>query len=233
MKATQITENVFQLTLPIVNVFLVDYPAGLILIDTGPKGSKELIFQGIRQIGKQPEDLKFVILTHAHHDHSGGLASILKSVQAAVYTSALCAKMIAKGIAFQPKSKMLAFLLRLVTMNGKLNLQFLYIQPVKTNIKIVSEGDCIPDANGLEVINAPGHCAEQIALFYPVKEVLLFAADAAENEMQLKPAFAYQSKRVNQLTLQKLTAFPFDIVVFGHGKAATKAEFEKMAAFKA
>ncbi|WP_299287617.1 MBL fold metallo-hydrolase [uncultured Mucilaginibacter sp.] len=233
MDVVQITKSVFQITLPIVNVFLVDHPIGLILIDSGPKGSKDLIFQGIRQIGKQPEDLKYVILTHAHHDHSGGLASILKSVQVAVYTSAFCAEMIAKGIAFQPKSKILAFLLRLVTLNGKLNLQFLYIQPVKVNIKIVAEGDCIPDANGLEVINAPGHCAEQIALFYPVKEALLFAADAAENETQLKPAFAYQSKRVNQLTLQKLAAFPFQIAVFGHGKAATKAEFEKMADFKA
>jgi len=54
IEVIQITENVFQLTLPIVNVFLVDHLAGLILIDTGPKGSKELIFEGIRHIGKQP-----------------------------------------------------------------------------------------------------------------------------------------------------------------------------------
>ena len=232
MEATQITENVFQLTLPIVNVFLVDHPAGLILIDTGPKGSKDLIFQGIRQIGKQPEDLKYIILTHAHHDHSGGLASILETVNVPVYASALCAKMVTKGIAFEPELRLLAFLMKLITLFGIIRLQFLYIKPIKSLIKTVCEGDKIPGANGLQVINAPGHCAEQIALFYPVKEALLFAADAAENETQLKPAFAYQSKRVNQLTLQKLAAFPFQIAVFGHGKAATKAEFGKMAALK-
>ena len=222
MEVVKITENVFQLTLPIVNVFLVKHPAGLILIDCGPKGSKDLIFQGIRKIGKQPEDLRFIILTHAHYDHAGGLAKLLKTVNVPVYASTLCAEMIGKGIAFRPNSKILAFLLKLLTLNGKINLQFLYIQPVKANFKIVTEGDCVPDANGLQVINAPGHCAEQIALFYPIKEALLFAADAAENEKHLKPAFAYQSKKINQLTLQKLATFPFQIAVFGHGKAAAK-----------
>ena len=232
MEVVKITENVFQLTLPIVNVFLVDHPAGLILIDAGPKGSKNLIFQGIRQIEKQPEDLHCIILTHAHHDHSGGLASILETVNVPVYTSALCAKMIAKGVAFLPQSKILAFLLKLLTLNGKINLQFLYIQPVKSMIKIVAEGDCIPNNQGLQVINAPGHCTEQIALFNPVNEALLFAADAAENEKQLKPAFAYQSKKTNRLTLEKLAAFPFQIAVFGHGKAATKEKFVHMVARK-
>ncbi|MEX8547848.1 MAG: MBL fold metallo-hydrolase [Mucilaginibacter sp.] len=230
MQVTQITENVFQLTLPIVNVFLVDHPAGLILIDAGPKGSKDLIFQGIRQIGKQPEDLRFIILTHAHYDHTGGLADLLKTVNVPVYTSALCAEMIAKGIAFRPNSKIVAFLLKLLTLNGKINLQFLYIQPVKASFKIVTEGGCVPDHQGLQVINAPGHCAEQVALFYPVKEALLFAADSAGNEKQLKPAFAYQSKKVNQLTLQKLAAFPFQIAVFGHGKAVPKEKFVHMIA---
>lgn len=232
MEVVQITENVFQLTLPTVNVFLVDHPAGLILIDTGPKGSKDLIFQGIRQIGKQPEDLRSIILTHAHHDHSGSLAAILETVNVPVYASALCAEMIKNGIAFWPSSKILTFLLKLLTLYGKIPLQFLYIQPVKTNIEFVREGDKIPDTNGLEVINAPGHTAEQVALFYPVKEALLFAADSVENKKRLKPAFAYQSKEINRRTLQKLAAFPFEIAVFGHGKAVSKAEFEGIYALK-
>ena len=228
MEVIQITEKVYQLTLPIVNVFLVDHPAGLILIDTGPKGSKDLIFQGIRQIGRQPEDLKYIILTHAHHDHSGSLAAILETIDVPVYASALCAALIQGGIAFQPQSKPIAFLLRLVTLFGIIRLQFLYIQAVKSPIKIVKEADKIPDANGLEVINAPGHTAEQIALFYPVKEALLFAADSAENIKSLKASFAYQSAKINLMTLRELAALPFKIVVFGHGSKATKAEFEQI-----
>ncbi len=229
MKVVQITENVFQLTLPIVNVFLVDHPAGLVLIDTGPQGSRDLIFQGIRQIGKQPEDLKGIILTHAHYDHSGSLAAILEVVDVPVYASALCAEMIKKGIAFKPEPKFLAFLVKLVTLFGIIRLKFLYIQPIKSPIKTVQEGDMIPDTKGLEVINAPGHTADQIALFYPVKEALLFAADSVENTNKLKLPYAYQSTKMSWQTFKKLAAFPFDIAVFGHGGAVSKPEFEKLA----
>ena len=228
MEVIQVTENVYQITLPIVNVFLVDHPAGLILIDTGPKGSKDLIFKGIQKIGKQPEDLKYIILTHAHHDHSGSLAAILEMVNVPVFTSALCAKMIRKGIAFEPSSKLLGFLLKLLTLFGLIRLQFLFIQPIKSTIKIVCEGDFIPDKDGLQIINAPGHCAEQIAIFYPIKEALLFAADTAENESGLKPCFAYQSKKINHHTLQKMDSFPFEIAVFGHGKAVSREGFHKL-----
>lgn len=221
----QITENVFQITLPIVNVFLVNHASGLILIDTGPKGSKNLIFDGIRKIGKQTEDLSCIILTHAHHDHSGSLAAILESVNVPVYASVLCAKLIKKGIAFEPQSKILSFLLKLITLFGIIRLPFMYIDLIKSTIKIVQEGNKIPDVNGLEVINAPGHTPEQIALFYPVKEALLFAADSAENLKQLKPAYAYQSAKINSQTLKKFAAFPFDIVVFGHGMPVTKEKF--------
>ncbi|MVN20843.1 MBL fold metallo-hydrolase [Mucilaginibacter arboris] len=228
MEVIEVTKYVFQLTLPIVNVFLVDHPAGLILIDTGPKGSKDLIFEGIRQTGKQPEDLKYIILTHAHHDHSGSLAAILGSVNVPVYASALCAEMIKKGIAFEPGSKVLSFLLKLITLFGLIRLQFLYIEPIKSSVRTVQEGDQVPAVNGLQIINAPGHTSEQIALFYPVKEALLFAADSAENLKSLKPAYAYQSAKINLQTLKKLAAFPFDIAVFGHGNRVSKENFKKM-----
>lgn len=228
MQVTPITDTVFQVTLPIVNVFLVDLPAGLLLIDTGPQNSKNEIFEAIRLVGKQPEDLKFIIITHAHHDHSGGLASVLESVKAEIFASPLCADLLKRGIAFEPESTILRFLLRLITLFGLIRLPFIYINPINYPIKTVSEGSFLPDENGLQVINAPGHTAEQIALFYPVKEALLFAADAAEYQNRLKPAFAYQSAKINRQTLLKLSAYPFKIVVFGHGKFADKLNFKQM-----
>ncbi|MGI4750956.1 MAG: MBL fold metallo-hydrolase [Janthinobacterium lividum] len=225
MQVSKITEDVFQVTLPIVNVFLVDLPAGLLLIDTGPKNSEDEIFAAIEQIGKRPTDLRYIIITHAHHDHSGSLAAILKAVNVQVFASPLCAEMLKRGVAFEPESKLFSFLLKLITVFGLIRLQFIYINPVNFPIKIVLEGDVIPDTNGLQVINAPGHTLEQIALFYPIKEALLFAADAAENLKSLKPAFAYQSAKINQQTLKKLTTYDFKYAVFGHGSALIKENF--------
>ena len=228
MQLTQITETVFQVALPIVNVFLVRLPSGLLLIDSGPKGSRDLIFDAIRQIGQQPDDLKFIIITHAHHDHAGGLAAILKIVNVQVFASPLCAEMLIRGIAFEPESFVFRFVLKLVTGFGLFKLQFIHIDPVKHPIKTVMEGEVIPDDKGLQVINAPGHTAEQIALFYPIKEALLFAADVAENLKRLKPSFAYQSSVINQKTLIKLNAYAFKQAFFGHGDKISREKFKKL-----
>jgi len=93
------------------------------------------------------------------------LAAILEVADVPVYASALCAEMIGKGVAFKPEPKFLAFLLKLVTLFGIIRLKFAFVQPIKSAVKIVQEGGQIPGANGLQVINAPGHTADQIAIF--------------------------------------------------------------------
>lgn len=138
MQLSEISGNVFQVTLPVVNVFLVDLPSGLLLIGTGPKGNKDLIFKAISSTSKQPEDLKYIILTHAQHDHSGSLADSLKPVNAQVFAFPLCAKMVREGFAFELQAGFFKFLMRLMTLFGLIKLQFLNIDPIKVPIKTVS-----------------------------------------------------------------------------------------------
>jgi len=77
-----ISPNFYQVSLPEVNVFITKTKAGLILTGTGQPGSKDAIFQAIRTIGFEPEDIKHIIVTHAHYDHSGSLADIVAEVKA-------------------------------------------------------------------------------------------------------------------------------------------------------
>lgn len=81
-------------TLP-VNAFLLDHPAGLCLVDAGqgaaaagalPRwhpflriarfelGSDDEAAAQVRRLGHRPEDVRWVVLTHLHTDHIGGLA---------------------------------------------------------------------------------------------------------------------------------------------------------------
>jgi metallo-beta-lactamase class B len=46
---------------------------GIIIIDTiYPYNSEELIIGGLRRLGLEPEDIRYVIISHAHGDHIGG-----------------------------------------------------------------------------------------------------------------------------------------------------------------
>ncbi len=52
---------------------------GIIIIDTiHPYNSEELIAGGLRRLGLDPNDIKYVLISHAHGDHSGG-AEILQT----------------------------------------------------------------------------------------------------------------------------------------------------------
>ncbi|HKA34732.1 MAG TPA: MBL fold metallo-hydrolase [Candidatus Binatia bacterium] len=52
---------------------------GIILIDTiYPYNSEELILGGMKKLGLDPKDIKYVLISHAHSDHIGG-AEMLQS----------------------------------------------------------------------------------------------------------------------------------------------------------
>ncbi|MFC1720076.1 subclass B3 metallo-beta-lactamase [Pseudomonadota bacterium] len=57
---------------------LVVTDAGLILIDGALAQSAPLIVENIRQIGFDPLEIKYILNSHAHYDHAGGIAALQK-----------------------------------------------------------------------------------------------------------------------------------------------------------
>lgn len=54
---------------------LVEGPAGTLLFDTGGKG--DILLYNMRALGTDPQAVQAVFLSHAHNDHTGGLADFL------------------------------------------------------------------------------------------------------------------------------------------------------------
>jgi len=55
---------------------LIDTGDGLILIDTGYENTLYLLLHSIYQLGFRPEDIKYIINTHWHGDHTEGTAAM-------------------------------------------------------------------------------------------------------------------------------------------------------------
>lgn len=70
-----------------VGVFWLVTPDGLVLFDAGLPSQTYLIFDGMRQKGFSPKDIKLVLLSHAHYDHCGGLKAVLEYTGAKCYCS--------------------------------------------------------------------------------------------------------------------------------------------------
>ncbi len=56
--------------------FLIEDEDRLILFDTGASG--KVVLQNLARFGVEPESLSAIVLSHAHTDHTGGLAAILE-----------------------------------------------------------------------------------------------------------------------------------------------------------
>jgi metallo-beta-lactamase class B len=57
-----------------LGVYLITTSAGHILLDGAMPGSERLIEASIRKLGFKPEDIRLLLITHAHMDHVGTLA---------------------------------------------------------------------------------------------------------------------------------------------------------------
>lgn len=67
-----------------VHPFLIETNYGLILCDTGlgmrNQYDELLIHSNIRKIGFEPEDVKYVLMSHLHKDHTGGMVDFNNGV---------------------------------------------------------------------------------------------------------------------------------------------------------
>ena len=69
----EVAEGVFAFTGTEVNWVIVREGTELTLIDAGWHGDIQAVERSIRSLGGRPQDLRAVLLTHAHADHTGAL----------------------------------------------------------------------------------------------------------------------------------------------------------------
>lgn len=59
-----------------ITVVLIETRAGLVLIDSGPAQAAPLVLANIRALGFDPRAVKWILSTHEHFDHAGGIAAL-------------------------------------------------------------------------------------------------------------------------------------------------------------
>ena len=80
-----------------ISSILVVGDQGDVLIDGGPEAAADLIAANIRSLGFRLQDIKFILNTHEHYDHVGGIAKLQRMSGATVVTSAAGAKVLSSG----------------------------------------------------------------------------------------------------------------------------------------
>jgi glyoxylase-like metal-dependent hydrolase (beta-lactamase superfamily II) len=224
MITQQVVPGVYRIPLGVVNAFLLDAD-GLTLVDTGTAGSAEKILSAVREIGRKPEDVKQILVTHSHGDHSGSLAALKRVIDAPAYMHPADAALVRAGKARRPWSPapglMSQVLFRLFVQNAPTA-----VEPAEIEHEL-SDGDELPIGGGLRVIHVPGHCAGQLAFLWTAGGVL-FAADVAGNPAgRLGWSVAYEDLEDGKRSLKKLGGCSFEVACFGHGRDITSGASDR------
>lgn len=80
-----------------LGVFLITAPSGDVLIDGGVPADAPMIEANIRSLGFNPNDIKWILNSHAHCDHAGGIAQLARDTGAQVIAGAGDAALLARG----------------------------------------------------------------------------------------------------------------------------------------
>ena len=80
-----------------LGVFLITAPTGDVLIDGGVPGDAALIEANIRNLSINLRDIKWILISHAHCDHAGGIAQLAHDTGAQVIASAADTSLLTRG----------------------------------------------------------------------------------------------------------------------------------------
>ena len=188
----------------------------LTLIDTGLAGSAARCFGAIERIGRRPEELRQIVITHHHGDHIGSLAEVLERTDAKVLMHILDAPIV-RGERPPPPANATGLWRALGPLLGRGSRPS---KPARVDREL-ADGDEIDLDGGARVVHVPGHTVGSIALYVPGRR-LLFAGDAAVNVLGLGPPagpFGIFNEDRAQLkeSFRKLAQLDFEVACFGHG----------------
>ena len=214
MTAVEIASGVWRIpTAPydFVNSYLIaDADGSLTLVDAGMRGAHKTVLGAIEQVGKRPEDVQRILLTHAHADHAGGLEKTRDATGAAVMSHEREAVYLREG---RPPPYN----------TGTLYGQLLTRLPVGGFAKVdVSEtfvdGAVLPVAGGITVLHTPGHTPGHCSYLH-LRTGVLVTGDGVWNVRGLRygPAGSCTDARMAKETADRLGEQDFEVAAFTHG----------------
>ena len=208
-----ITDGVFQIRAIGARVTVLAEDGDALLVDAGFRGSAGVITQGLEALGLSPDRIGRIVVTHAHPDHSGGLAELVAGRDIGVAVHRLEADIVAGAVpAPSPlQNGLLAMAARpvLARLTGG-------VVPVDDRL---DDGDVVPFGTEVRVVHLPGHTPGSIALHLPAKRAVIIG-DALQYKLgwRLGPPAQRVTQRPRQAmrSVEKLLDLDFGVICFSH-----------------
>jgi len=219
-----------------VNFYLVEAPGGLVLVDAGLPGHRGQVEAHLARDGRTFADVKAVLLTHGHPDHTG-LAATAQDAGADIWIHEADAPILADGPRSamrhaKPERPMISYVLRRPSaFAGPLHMARLggFTAGPVTGVRTFDAEQRLDAVPGRpHVVSLPGHTPGAVAYHFPNLGVL-FTGDALvtrdgltghKGPCLVARGFTHDTAAA-LASLDRLDTLPAATVLPGHGPAFT------------
>ncbi|MFC2017427.1 MBL fold metallo-hydrolase [Chloroflexota bacterium] len=213
LKSTlEIIPHVYQLTVKGVNIILIA-EAELTLVDTGFRGSSPKVISFIHSLGRSPEEISLIVLTHNHLDHMGGMAELKRLSSAKVAAHKADISNTERQLLYPGVKRKLVSIPPFSILRSLFSVEF-----GEVDIQLEG-GEVLKPLGGLKVIHTPGHTPGSISLFSPQNKLLIVgdAINARHKNLRFPPKMIGSDLRQAVDSVRGLAQLDFDILCVGHG----------------
>ena len=193
--------------IPWSRVYLIE-DEKLAVVDTGPPWVAGRVVNYIRSIGRNPEDLELILITHSHPDHVSSALPLIKRTGARLAAHPADTRTLPnQGVNLRRYGPLSGLRERLPFLRGT---------PVS---QTVEAGEVLPISNGVKVIHTPGHTPGSTCYLLEDRG-LLFSGDTifsdGQNISRSVPFPGYNGLHYRQ-SISSLASMQFDALCGGHG----------------
>jgi glyoxylase-like metal-dependent hydrolase (beta-lactamase superfamily II) len=191
------------------NSYLVEQPDGkLTLVDSGFQPGGDKILAELASMGRKPEDVTTIVLTHAHPDHSRGAKRLKAATGAKLATHEAEVAYVTQASRF-PRAKGAMGLISLI--------MGAFVKTASAEVDVVlKEGDKV---GRLSVVHAPGHTPGSLALVDEETKAVFTGDTVVSGKRGLmgpNKSFTMDMPEAKR-SIAKIAGLRFETVLPGHG----------------
>ena len=181
----------------------------LALVDSGLPWNVGGVLKYIRAIGRNPDDLRLVLMTHSHPDHTAGALGLRRRTGAEIVAHA-------GDTRWHADQEVSLSYMRVFT-SLKAPIPFLQRTPVA---RLVEDGEVLPALGGVRVIHTPGHTSGSVCYLLEDRSLLFSGDTAFSNGRRLSRSLPFFGSDMQDYrrSLDRLAALEFDTLCGGHGE---------------